>query len=131
MAEGERGSGAEAFRFYDNREKCLLFVTTCAEKWVVAERVGLQLDSIAPAPPAIRVFDAGTGGATVLTRVMRQMHRRFPNAPFLVVAKEISLEDVRLSLEKMADRFHEHPETVLVFTKIGRASCRERGYNSE
>ena len=123
MAEGERGSGAEAFRFYDNREKYLLFVTTCSEKWVVAERVGLELDSIAPAPPAIRVFDAGTGDATVLTRVMRQMHRRFPNAPFLVVAKEISLEDVRLSLEKMADRFHEHPETVLVFTNLPYADA--------
>src|SRR5918992_2183180 len=131
MAEGERGSGAEGFRFYDNREKYLLFVTTCSEKWVVAERVGLELDSIAPAPPAIRVFDAGTGDATVLTRVMRQMHRRFPNAPFLVVAKEISLEDVRLSLEKMADRFHEHPETVLVFTNLPYADAPFLTYGDE
>src|SRR5262249_29470625 len=27
------------FRFYDNRQKYLLFVTTCGEKWVVAQRV--------------------------------------------------------------------------------------------
>jgi hypothetical protein len=108
----------DAFRFYDNREKYLLFVTTCSEKWEVAERIGLELDAIAPIPPAVRVFDAGTGDATVLTRVMRAMHRRFPNFPFLVVAKEISLEDVRLSLEKMPDRFVEHPGTVLVFTNL-------------
>src|SRR5262249_60081516 len=31
---------------------------------------------------------------------------------------EISLEDVRLSLDKMADRFHEHPATVLVVTNM-------------
>lgn len=121
----------DGFRFYDNREKYLLFVTTCSEKWVVAERVGLELEAIAPAPPAVRVFDAGTGDATVLTRVMRQMHRRFPNAPFLVVAKEISLEDVRLSLEKMADRFHEHPETVLVFTNLSYAEAPSLTTQSE
>jgi hypothetical protein len=34
------------------------------------------------------------------------------------VGKEISLEDVRLSLDKMADRFHEHPATVLVVTNM-------------
>ena len=31
------------FRFFDNREKYLLFVTTCSEKWVIAERVGMEL----------------------------------------------------------------------------------------
>src|SRR5271156_884484 len=29
------------FRFYDNRQKYLLFVTTCSEKWVVAQRIAL------------------------------------------------------------------------------------------
>jgi hypothetical protein len=38
--------------------------------------------------------------------------------PFYVVGKEISLEDVRLTLEKMADRFYEHPATVLVLTNM-------------
>jgi len=54
----------------------------------------------------------------VLTRVMREMHRRFPTLPFYVVGKEISLEDTRLSLNRMADRFHEHPATVLVVTNM-------------
>jgi hypothetical protein len=58
------------------------------------------------------------GDGTVLTRVMREMHRRFPTMPFYFVAKEISLEDVRLSLEKMADRFYEHPATALVVTNM-------------
>jgi hypothetical protein len=121
---GAAGAGRpDAFRFYDNREKYLLFVTTCSEKWEIAERIGLELEEIAPVPPAVRVFDAGTGDATVLTRVMRLMHRRFPHAPFLVVAKEISLEDVRLSLEKMPDRFYEHPETVLAFTNLPYAEA--------
>src|SRR5947209_14108318 len=106
------------FRFYDNRQKYLLFVSTCSEKWVVAQRVGMELANIHPRPPAVRVFDAGVGDGTVLARVMRAMHTRFPTMPFHIVGKEISLEDVRLALEKMPDRFYEHPATVLVMTNL-------------
>lgn len=110
--------GAHDFRFFDNRQKYLLFVNTCSEKEVVAKRVGLELAHIHPKPPAIRVFDAGMGDGTVLTRVMRELHRRFPTIPSYIVGKEISLEDVRLSLAKMADRLFEHPATVLVVTNM-------------
>jgi hypothetical protein len=112
------GSPARNFRFFDNRQKYLLFVNTCSEKEVIARRVGMELAHIHPRPPAVRVFDAGMGDGTVLTRVMREMHRRFPTMPFYFVGKEISLEDVRLSLAKMADRLYEHPATVLVVTNM-------------
>src|SRR5215470_11091034 len=106
------------FRFYDNRQKYLLFVSTCTEKWVVSQRIDAELDTLKPRPPALRVFDAGSGDGTVLTRLMRSMHDKFPNVPSYIVGKEISLEDVRLALEKMADRFYEHPSTVLVMTNM-------------
>ena len=106
------------FRFFDNRQKYLLFVNTCSEKEVVAGRVGMELGHLHPRPPAVRLFDAGMGDGTVLESVMREMHRRFTNLPFYTVGKEISLEDVRLSLRKMADRFFEHPATVLVVTNM-------------
>jgi hypothetical protein len=111
------------FRFFDNRQKYLLFVNTCSEKWVVASRVGLELANVHPRPPAMRVFDAGVGDGTVLLRVMRAMHDRFPHTPFYVVGKEISLEDVRLALQKMSDRFFEHPATVLVLTNLAYADA--------
>ena len=111
------------FRFYDNRQKYLMFVNTCSEKWVVAHRVVQELAAIQPRPPAIRLFDAGVGDGTVLTRVMRTMHSRFDKIPFYVVGKEISLEDVRLALEKMPDRFYEHPATVLVMTNMNYAEA--------
>jgi SAM-dependent methyltransferase len=106
------------FRFFDNRQKYLLFVNTCSEKWVIANRVSLELANIHPRPPAARVFDAGVGDGSVLVRVMRAMHDRYPTMPFYVVGKEISLEDVRLTLQKMADRFFEHPSMVLVLTNL-------------
>jgi hypothetical protein len=54
---------------------------------------------------------------------MRSTHRAFPTVPLLAVAKEISLEDVRSGLEKMPDRFHEHPATVLVITNLSYADA--------
>jgi hypothetical protein len=111
------------FRFFDNRQKYLLFVNTCSEKWVIANRVALELASIHPRPPAVRMFDAGVGDGTVLSRVMRAMHDRFPHMPFYLVGKEISLEDVRLALQKMPDRFYEHPATVLVLTNLAYADA--------
>ena len=117
-APRDETSSRANFRFYDNRQKYLLFVNTCGEKAVIADRVGLELANIHPRPPALRMFDAGMGDGTVLSRVMRETHHRFPTLPFYIVGKEISLEDVRLGLDKMADRFYEHPATVLVLTNL-------------
>ena len=105
-------------RFYDNRQKYLLFVNTCNEKWQVARRATRELAHLHPEPPAVRVFDAGMGDGTVLSHTMRALHQQFSTLPFYVVGKEISLEDVRLSLEKLPDRFVEHPASVFVFTNM-------------
>jgi hypothetical protein len=113
-----RPAESTPFRFYDNRQKYLAFVNTCNEKSVVAARASEELSRLQPTPPALRLFDAGMGDATVLARLMRTVHRYFPTVPLLAVAKEISLEDVRLGLEKMPDRFYEHPHTVLVITNL-------------
>ncbi len=39
----DTNSTGRTFRFYDNRQKYLMFVNTCSEKWVVADRVGMEL----------------------------------------------------------------------------------------
>jgi len=114
----ERRDPRGNFRFFENRQKYLLFVHTCSEKRVIAERVALELGGIHPRPPALRVFDAGVGDGTVLARVMRSMHSRFPHMPFYIAGKELSLEDVRLTLDKVPDRLFEHPSTVFVLTNM-------------
>jgi hypothetical protein len=54
---------------------------------------------------------------------MRAMHSRFPNMPFYIAGKEISLEDVRLTLQKVPDRLFEHPATVFVLTNMNYAEA--------
>ncbi len=96
----------------------MMFVTTTDEKVAAAERIGLELRHIQPQQPALRIFDAGMGDAALLSHLMRQMHESFPHIPWLVVGKEISIEDVRQALGRMPERFLEHPELVWVITNL-------------
>ena len=108
----------KTFRFFDNRQKYLLFVNTCSEKWVVANRVARELARLKPKPPALRLFDAGIGDGTILSRTWRAMHHAFPTVPFYIAGKEVSLEDIRLTLDKLPDRLYEHPASVVVLTNL-------------
>ncbi|HZD23508.1 MAG TPA: hypothetical protein VE569_08925 [Acidimicrobiia bacterium] len=105
-------------RFFDNRAAYLLFTTATDEKSVVAERIGDELSYVSPGERALRVFDAGMGDGSVLSQVIRRMHREFAHIPFLVVGKEISIEDVRIALQRFPDRLFEHPEMVVVVTNM-------------
>ncbi len=110
------GEGSE--RFFDSRAAYLLFVTTTNEKAVVAERIGRESALVEPTPPGFRILDAGMGDASVLSGVMRRFHDRSPHVPLRAVAKEISIEDVRVGLTKLPDLIFEHPETVFVVTNV-------------
>src|SRR3989440_428277 len=50
-APAQKADPETNFRFFDNRQKYLLFVNTCSEKDVIARRVGLELGQIHPRPP--------------------------------------------------------------------------------
>jgi len=115
--ENKRDNEANV-RFFDNRQKYLMFVNTCTEKLEISKRLSRELNYLHPTPPSVRIFDAGIGDGTVLAGLMRAMHHKYPTMPFYVVAKEISLEDIRIALNEMPDRLFEHPSTVLVLTNL-------------
>jgi len=105
-------------RFFDNRAAYMMFTTATNEKPVVAARIAEELPQIQPGDRALRIFDAGMGDASVLSLLMRRAHRTFQHIPWLIVGKEISIEDVRLALDRLPDRFVEHPEMVFVVTNM-------------
>ncbi|HSL25726.1 MAG TPA: hypothetical protein VLA54_05525 [Acidimicrobiia bacterium] len=103
-------------RFFDTRAAYSMFVTATDEKSVVADRIAAQLVDLTVTSPGLRVFDGGMGDGSLLANLMRHIHKRMPFIPWLVVAKEISIEDVRQALGRLPDRFFEHPEMVFVVT---------------
>jgi SAM-dependent methyltransferase len=106
------------FRFFDNRQKYQMFVGTSSEKQVIADLALDELERAELQPPAIRIFDSGAGDGTALARLLRGIHRRHPSAPVYAVAQEVSMENVRLTLDRMHDRFQEHPATLLAVTNL-------------
>lgn len=116
-------ANSEPFRFFDNREKYLMFVTTTSEKAMVSQRIGKELDLLDPSPPALRVFDAGTGNGVVLANTLRHLHHDMPSVPMVAVGKEFSMEDARLTLSTFPGRLAEHPETVFVLTNMAYAEA--------
>ena len=105
-------------RFFDTRAAYTMFVHATDEKKVVADRLGREVDHLSISQPGLKIFDAGMGDASVLDHLMRRIHVEEPHIPWLVVAKEISIEDVRQALMRLPDRFIEHPELVFVVTNM-------------
>ena len=109
---GKKAADDKPFRFYDNRQKYLAFVNT-TKREVEGRRAREPRAGAAEADAAgAAAVRRGHGRRDRVSHLMRAMHRRFPVMPFFIVGKEISLEDVRLSLEKLPDRFIEHPASV-------------------
>jgi len=108
----------EDFRFFDSRQKYLLFVTTTNEKQIIADHLHSYIKTLVPKKPALKIFDAGLGDGSLLISTLRSCHKEFPTIPFLVFAKEISMEDVRIGIEKLSNIFVEHPNTVFIVTNL-------------
>ena len=64
------------FRFFDNRQKYLLFVTTTNEKNKIADALKPIVQNLKPKNPALKIFDAGMGDGSLLMSVMRQCHQK-------------------------------------------------------
>lgn len=103
-------------RFFDTRAAYSMFVTFTDEKSVVADRIASEVAELRITSPGLRIFDAGMGDGSLLTHLMRHVHDQLPYIPWMIVSKEISLEDVRQALARLPDRFLEHPELVFVVT---------------
>ncbi len=90
----QSSDGLAAVPLYVNRQKYLAFVNTCNEKGRHrAPRRGASFRSCTRRRPRCPASSMrAMGDATVLARLMRNVHHVHPHVPMLAVAKEISLE---------------------------------------
>ena len=57
------------FRFFDTRQKYLLFVTTTNEKNKIADALKPIVQKLKPKFPALKIFDAGMGDGLSLIHI--------------------------------------------------------------
>ncbi|MDA9866876.1 hypothetical protein N9D48_00760 [Gammaproteobacteria bacterium] len=105
-------------RFFDDRLKYLSFIQNTSEKRAISEQLAPHIASMAQNRTFLRILDAGTGDGTVKSNVIKTFHKYHPYTSLLITGKEISYEDLKNTLEKMPDRFVEHPNLLVTMTNV-------------
>ena len=105
-------------RFFDDRLKYLSFIQNTGEKKAISEQIYSHIAGLSENKSYLRILDAGTGDGTIYSNIIKSFHRYHPYASLLITGKEISYEDLKNTLEKMPDRFVEHPNLLITMTNV-------------
>ncbi len=105
-------------RFFDDRLKYLSFIQNTSEKKAISQKLYPHVDDLSQNKSYLRILDAGTGDGTIKSNVIKSFHRYHPYTSLLITGKEISYEDLKNTLEKMPDRFVEHPNLMITMTNV-------------
>ena len=105
-------------RFFDDRLKYLSFIQNTEEKKAISEKFFTHVASLSENKSYLRILDAGTGDGTIFSNIIKSFHKHHPYTSLLITGKEISYEDLKNTLEKMPDRFVEHPNLLVTMTNV-------------
>ena len=105
-------------RFFDDRLKYLSFIQNTGEKRAISSEIFPHIKSLPKNKTYLRVLDAGTGDGTIKASVIKSFHKYHPYTSLLITGKEISYEDLKNTLDKMPDRFVEHPNLMVTMTNV-------------
>ena len=105
-------------RFFDDRLKYLSFIQNTGEKKAISMQIYPYISNLSQNKSYLRILDAGTGDGTIKSNIIKSFHRYHPYTSLLITGKEISYEDLKNTLEKMPDRFVEHPNLLVTMTNV-------------
>jgi hypothetical protein len=114
----KKGGQMDKKRFFDDRLKYLSFIQNTGEKKAISEQIYSHIAGLSENKSYLRILDAGTGDGTIYSNIIKSFHRYHPYASLLMTGKEISYEDLKNTLEKMPDRFVEHPNLLITMTNV-------------
>lgn len=105
-------------RFFDDRLKYLSFIQNTGEKRAISNELYPHIKGLAQNKTFMRILDAGTGDGTIKSNLIKCFHKYHPYTSLLITGKEISYEDLKNTLDKMPDRFVEHPNMMVTMTNV-------------
>ena len=108
----------EKKRFFDDRLKYLSFIQNTGEKRAISSEIFPHIKSLPKNKTYLRILDAGTGDGTIMSNIIKSFHKHHPYTSLLITGKEISYEDLKNTLDKMPDRFVEHPNLMVTMTNV-------------
>ena len=105
-------------RFFDDRLKYLSFIQNTGEKKEISLRLYPHVANMSKNKSYLRILDAGTGDGTIKSNIIKSFHKYHPYTSLLITGKEVSYEDLKNTLDKMPDRFVEHPNLLITMTNV-------------
>lgn len=105
-------------KFFDNRMRYLLFTQNTNEKMRFCELALPYIKKIKNNKSCIKVLDAGIGDGTIACNIIKTFHKFHADKMLALTGKEISFKDVKNTLEKLSDRFIEHPKLLITLTNV-------------
>ena len=105
-------------RFFDDRLKYLSFIQNTSEKKAISLKLYPYIAGLSQNKSYQRILDAGTGDGTIKSNVIKSFHKYHPYTSLLITGKEISYEDLKNTIERMPDRFIEHPNLMVTMTNV-------------
>ena len=104
--------------FFDDRMRYQAFIQNTNEKIKFCESIFPHIQNIKKKKSYVKILDAGTGDGTIASHVMKAFHKCHPNTLLFFTGKEVSYQDITNTLEKLPDRFMEHPKLVITLTNV-------------
>ena len=105
-------------RFFDDRLKYLSFIQNTGEKRAISEKCFSHVAGLSENKSYLRILDAGTGDGTIFSNIIKSFHKHHHYTSLLITGKEISYEDLKNTLDKVPDRFVEHPNLLITMTNV-------------
>ena len=105
-------------QFFDDRMRYLAFIENTNEKSQFCELVFPYIERIRCDQTCVKILDAGTGDGSITTNIIRAFHNYHPNKLLSIFGKEISFKDLKSTLNKLSDRFMEHPKMLVTLTNF-------------
>ena len=100
-------------KFFDNRMRYFSFTENTNEKTRFCELTLPYIKRIKNNKSCIKVLDAGMGDGKIACNTIKSLHKFHADKMLSLTGKEISFRDVKNTLDKLSDRFIEHPNLLI------------------
>ena len=109
----------------------LAFTQNTNEKTKFSELIAPYIENIGGDKYCLRILDAGTGDGSIMANIIKAFHKYHPKNVLSILGKEISYKDLKNTLDKLADRFAEHPRLLVTLTNVKFSQIKHLSVNKK
>ena len=118
-------------QFFDDRMRYFAFTQNTNEKTKFSELILPYIENLGHDRSCLRILDAGTGDGSIMANIIKAFHKYHPTNILSILGKEISYKDLKNTLDKLSDRFAEHPRMLVTLTNVKFSQIEQLNVNKK